>query len=153
MSTKKTAPETNDLLDLKKVGENLTGKAREVWLAGLGAIASVEEEGQKLFSTLVSKGTDLEKKGEDTINAAVADVKGQVKTEWKKVEDKVDETVGSVSEVFEKNVSVVLEKIGVPTSTEVKDLIGKVESLTKKVEELTKKVDIAKKEPAKKAEA
>lgn len=153
MADKTNTEKTADLLDLKKFGENLSGKAREVWLAGLGAIASVEEEGQKLFGNLVEKGTELEKKGEEKINAAVADVKGQVKAEIKKVEDKVDETMGSVSNVFEKNVSVVLEKIGVPTSTEVKDLIGKVENLTKKVEELTKKVDIAKKEPAKKAEA
>jgi poly(hydroxyalkanoate) granule-associated protein len=152
MSTKKETPE-NNFLDLKKAGEQLTGKAREVWLAGLGAIASVEEEGQKLFNVLVAKGSELEKKGEEKINAAVADVKGQVKDEWKKVEDKVEDTVGSISEVFEKNVSAVLDKFGVPTATEVKDLIGKVESLTKKVEELTKKVDIAKKEPAKKAEA
>lgn len=152
MATQKTTP-TTDLLDLKKFGDNLSGKAREVWLAGLGAIASVEEEGEKLFGTLVQKGAELEKKGEESINAAVADVKGQVKAEIKKVEDKVDETVVSVTGVFEKNVSTVLEKFGVPTATEVKDLIGKVESLTKKVEELTKKVDIAKKEPAKKAEA
>lgn len=152
MSAKKET-KSNDLLDLKKFGDNLSGKAREVWLAGLGAVASVEEEGEKLFNTLVGRGAEVEKKGEQRINDAVADVKGQVKAEIKKVEDKVDGTIDSVTGAFEKNVAVVLEKIGVPSSNEVKDLIGKVENLTKKVEELTKKVDIAKKEPAKKAEA
>lgn len=135
-----------ELLDLKKVGENLTGKAREVWLAGLGAIATVEDEGQKLYGTLVEKGAAFEKAGEDKINGLVSDVKGQVKAEYKKVEDKVEQTVQSVSDVFEKNVATVLEKVGVPTAGEVSNLISKVENLTRKVEDLTKKVDASKKD-------
>ena len=43
----------NDIKDLKET-------ANKVWLAGLGALASVGEEGGKLFNTLVDKGSGVE---------------------------------------------------------------------------------------------
>jgi poly(hydroxyalkanoate) granule-associated protein len=128
-------------IDFKSIQENLTGTAREVWLAGLGALASVEKEGNKLFDNLVERGQELEKKGEDKINATYDDVKSSIKGEIKKVEGRFENTINKVSESFEENVSSVLEKVGVPTFGEVKDLISKVETLTKKVDDLSKKVD------------
>lgn len=140
-------------IDFKSIQDNITGTAREVWLAGLGALASVESEGNKLFDKLVERGQDLEKKGEDKINSAYNDVKGSIQNEYKKVEGRFENTFSKVSESFEENVSTVLEKVGVPTFGEVKDLIGKVETLTKKVDELSKKVDAkAEAKPAASAE-
>lgn len=130
--------------DLNAIRESLTENAREVWLAGLGALASVEEEGNKLFDQLVKKGTEFEKKGEEKINSTYKEIRGKIEKNVKKVGDAVNEQVDKVTESFEGNVAKVLEKVGVPTFGEVKDLISKVEGLTKKVDALSKKVDSGK---------
>lgn len=144
MATQKKEQNT---FDLNAIRENLTENARQVWLAGLGALASVEDEGNKLFDQLVKKGTDFEKKGEDKINSTYKEISGEVEKNVKKVGDAVNEQVEKVTESFEGNVSKVLEKVGVPTFGEVKDLISKVEDLTKKVDALSKKVESEKSAP------
>ena len=134
------------VLDLKEMGKDFTGKARDIWLAGLGALSSVEEQGNKIFKNLVEKGTELEKKGKEQIES----VYGKAKEEFNKVE-------GKVSKSIEDTVSDVLDKIGVPSRDEVNTLISKVDALAGKVDELAGKLDssaaktAAKRTPATKA--
>ncbi len=130
MSTKKKNQE-------KSIVESLSGRAREVWLAGLGALASVEQEGTKVFKSLVDKGEDFEKRGKDQIDEIYSDVsekykeiEGKVKSKFNKAEDELDE-----------NLQELIHKMGVPTQDEIKELTTQVEKLVKKVDALSKKVD------------
>jgi poly(hydroxyalkanoate) granule-associated protein len=132
MSTKESK-KTNEA----SVIDSLTGKAREVWLAGLGALASVEEEGNKVFNKLVEKGTDFEKRGKKQIDEVYQDisekyrdVESKVKSKFSKAEDEIDE-----------NLQDLIHKMGVPTKDEINDLSKQVEKLVKKVDTLSKKVD------------
>lgn len=118
-------------LDIKDLQNNLSDKAREVWLAGLGALATVEEEGNKFYDTLKAKGEDLEKRGKKQIESTLDSVKKSYKETEKKVTDTVTNTV-------EDSVKQVMDKFDIPSRDEVKNLISKVESLTKKVDELNK---------------
>ncbi|MCH7891294.1 MAG: phasin family protein, partial [Gemmatimonadetes bacterium] len=47
----------------KKVQKDVVESASKIWLAGLGALSVAEEEGGKLFKTLVKKGEGFEKRG------------------------------------------------------------------------------------------
>ena len=47
----------------------IKANASKVWLAGLGALATAEEEGGKLFRGLVKKGETYEKKGKAQLDA------------------------------------------------------------------------------------
>ena len=59
--TKKS--ENTSLIDIKDMEKNVSDTARQIWLAGLGALASAKDEGVKIYDTLVEKGTEFEKKG------------------------------------------------------------------------------------------
>ena len=52
--------------------------AQEIWLAGLGAFAKAQEEGQKVFKALVREGTSIQKRTmkvtEDKVNDVTAKV-------------------------------------------------------------------------------
>ena len=54
---------------IKKNGyvPGLRDTAQQIWLAGLGAFALAEEEGGKLFRSLVHKGETLEQKGMEQV--------------------------------------------------------------------------------------
>ncbi len=131
MSAKKSKKEETNFVD------NLTGTAREVWLAGLGALASVEEEGSKVFNKLVERGTDFEKRGKEQLDDIYNDVSKAVKD----VETKVKSKFNKAEDELEDNVSELVHKLGVPTRDEIKELTSHVEKLAKKVETLSKKVE------------
>lgn len=120
------------LIDIKDMEKNVTEKAREIWLAGLGALATAKEEGVRLYDSLVEKGVEFEKKGKKEIESLIDSVKTMAKDTENKVTAKVSETLDDA-------VKQVLDRFDIPSRDEVKTLIEKVEALTKKVEELSKK--------------
>ncbi|MCH8568102.1 MAG: phasin family protein [Balneolales bacterium] len=119
--------------------ESLTGKAREVWLAGLGALASVEEEGSKVFNKLVDKGEKFEERGKKQLDEAYDDLN---KT-YKEFETKLKSTFSKAEGEIDDNLQELVHKMGVPTQEEIKELTSQVEKLVKKVDQLSKKVDQA----------
>lgn len=105
--------------------------AHRIWLAGLGALASAEEEGGKLFKSLVSKGKKVEARGKVQLDK----VKGQVKKARTKAESTFDKFGGAIDD----KVAAAVKRLGVPTRTEVQKLTRRVEALNKKVDQLKPK--------------
>jgi len=137
--TKKS--ENTSLIDIKDMEKNVSDTARQIWLAGLGALASAKDEGVKIYDTLVEKGTEFEKKGKKEIEALLDSVKSMAK-------ETENSVTGKVTETIDDTVKRVLERFDIPSRDEVKTLISKVETLAKKVEELSKK-SVAEKSAAK----
>lgn len=112
--------------------EELTERGREVWLAGLGAMAAAEEEGTKLFNSLIERGKSYESQGREQLEEVAETATEQQQALSERVESTIAETV-----------EVALERFGVPTQSEVKTLSRQLDRLTKKVEQLTKALDEA----------
>jgi poly(hydroxyalkanoate) granule-associated protein len=130
---------------VKKTTGSITDTAREIWLAGLGALAAVEEEGSKFYSNLVDKGAEFEKKGKKQVDEFYKDVNDK----YKDLEKRIADTYGKAEDKVEDNMAQLVKKMGVPSREEVKELSSKVEKLMKKVDELSKKMNESEKQPAK----
>ncbi len=115
--------------DLLARGRQMVGVGHDIWLAGLCAVATVEEEGTNLFSTLVKRGQKLETEGKKRIVAVKEDVTTRQKAMTQTVE-------GTVYEPLLKAMS----RFGVPTRGEIKDLTAKVDALTHQVDLLVTKM-------------
>lgn len=133
MTTKKQAE--------KDFKDELKQNAEKVWMAGLGALATAEEEGGKLFRGLVKKGETYEKKGlaqfeklKAKVEGAAESAKDRAGEAWGKVEDRVED----VEDRLDDRVAVVLRKIGVPSKNEISTLTRRVEELTLLVEKKLK---------------
>jgi len=125
----------------KSIPKDIQKSAQQIWLAGLGALATAEEEGTKVFKNLVKKGERYEVPGSRQVGDTVDVVKqtaknaqakaeaqigkqlGWVESNWERVEDRIDDTVATT-----------LQRMGVPSRDEVKKLTRRIEQLTKKVE-------------------
>lgn len=112
--------------------EELTERGREVWLAGLGALATVEEEGTKLFNRLVDRGQEFEDERRHELEEAKEKVREQGDEALEQIEEAGEETQSMLAE----SVNSALERFGVPTREEVDDLADKVDHLSRQVEEL-----------------
>ena len=117
----------------KDLQTEVKDSAHQIFLAGLGALALAEEEGSKLFKTLVKKGEGFEKRGKKQFDKVSKTVEGQVDSAL----DQAEGAWGKIGRSFDERVAGALQRLGVPSRMEI-------QKLTKRVEQLTKKVDQAK---------
>ena len=105
----------------------LKGKAREIWLAGLGALNLAGEEGGKLFQQLVERGRDQEK--------ANAEMMGKAKERAQGLKENARETLGRIAAPIEDGLSSAMQRLGVPSRAEILKLTQRVEELTRIVQQ------------------
>jgi poly(hydroxyalkanoate) granule-associated protein len=123
---KELAGETGEI----GLGSTVRESAHNIWLAGLGAFAKAQEEGGKLFETLVREGEIVQQRARKSADDKIAEVSATASGTWEKLE-----------QVFEDRVARALRGLGVPTGEDVKELSARVSELTKVVEKLTEKVE------------
>lgn len=101
---------------------------KQIWLAGLGAFSRAEEEGSKMFDSLVKVGEELESK---TVEITDQTVKVAEKTK-----ESVTDTKDKVEKLLDHGVSTSLNKIGLVTTKDVQHLEGLIIALHQKVDAL-----------------
>ncbi len=130
MSEKRLKDKSNE----KQVMGSVVDSARQIWLAGLGAFSKAEEEGGKLFESLVKEGEEVEARTRKTAEKKVEEVREKME----EVKNKVSDTWDGLEQVFEDRVARVLNRLGVPTNDDVQELSKRVEELHESVKVLIK---------------
>jgi poly(hydroxyalkanoate) granule-associated protein len=117
--------ETRSPRNVDQVRRDLLEAGRNLWLAGLGVVAQVEEEGRGLFDRFVERGRKVEGEQFRAVDRTVSRTTETVK-EWS---DRVQ--VG-----LSKGMNGVLHRVGLPTQADLGHLAHRLEDLTRKVEQL-----------------
>jgi poly(hydroxyalkanoate) granule-associated protein len=102
---------------------SLFDAARKVLLAGVGAMALAQDEVEEFVNRLVERGGIAEKDGKKLVR----EMMDRRRKEAQKAEDQMD-----------KRVKDLLDRMNVPTKSDIEALSAKITALTKKVEELKK---------------
>lgn len=111
-------------IDFEKMRKDLTEAGRSIWLAGLGAVARAEEEGQEIFERFVERGRKVEKSQFKSIDRTVARTTDTLK-DWS---DKVQGTVRD-------GMKEVLHRVGMPSRQDLEHLSARINDLSKKVDQ------------------
>jgi len=98
--------------------------ANQIWLAGLGAFSMAQQEGLKMFDSLVQEGEKVQEKTKTAADERLADMRTKATGTWDRLE-----------KVFEDRVARALNSLSVPSRQDI-------DALTQRVAELT---EIAKK--------
>ena len=107
-SKTKSGLERKSVLDFRKY-------TKQIWLAGLGAFSRAEEEGNKLFDSLVKVGEELESKTTDIADQTVEKVS-------EKAKESVIDTKDKVEKLIDHSVHHSLNRIGLVTLKDVQHL-------------------------------
>jgi len=102
-------------------GSSLFSLARKVMVATIGAVALAQEEAEAFIQKLVERGEIAEQGGRKLIN----DLKEKRKAKAQEAEDELDQRVAEV-----------LDRMNVPTKSDIDDLSEKITVLTEKIDEL-----------------
>lgn len=116
------------------VATNIRESANRIWLAGLGAYAKTQEEGEKLFQSLVKEGEKVEKQAKKIAEARFEEAKGKV-VEFR---GKASQQFDRLEELFQERVAQVLNRLGVPTQEDIQELTKRVEALNESIMALKK---------------
>ena len=108
----------------KNTQEELKDSVHRIWLAGLGAVAEVEDGGREFFDRLVERGAPIEEK-------------------QKKLTETVTERASKAARSFSKRVEETVElegrgmlkRLNLMTREDVKILSARLETLSKKINE------------------
>ena len=126
------------LLD-NPLAHNVRDFARQIWLAGLGAFARTQDEGGKLFETLVQEGQAVDARMKKTADEKIEPPKSGVETMKGKVEEIREKATGAwnkLEEVFQARVARALRRLGVPTRDDIQQLFQQVDLLSQNIQEL-----------------
>lgn len=100
--------------------------AQQIWLAGLGAFAKAQEEGNKVFDALVKEGESIQSRTRKLTDEKFAQVAGKAAGTW-----------GRLEQVLEDRVARSLGSLGVPSKKDIEKLSKRVVELTAVVQSLT----------------
>lgn len=106
---------------------------KQIWLAGLGAFSRAEDEGNRLFDSLVQVGEELESKTIDIADNTV----GVVEEVRGRVSGRVSDTKERVERALDERVNSTVSRIGFASHREVAQLIELIERLETKVDLMT----------------
>lgn len=116
------------------VATNIRESANRIWLAGLGAYAKTQEEGEKLFQSLIKEGEKVEKQAKKTAETRIEEARGKV-VEFR---GKANQQFDRLEELFQERVAQVLNRIGIPTQEDIQELSKRVEALNESIMALKK---------------
>ena len=112
--------------------------AHEIWLAGLGAFAKAQEEGQKVFKALVREGSTMQQRTMKATEERVSDVTGRVNDVTNKVsqvaaglQKQATGTWDKLEGVFEARVQRALNRLSVPTQKDMDALNRRLDELSR----------------------
>ncbi len=129
---------------VKDFSKQVMDSSHQIWLAGLGAFSRAQQEGMKVFETLVKQGQEIESRTKDIANAKVEEVRARTE----EIKAKATGNWDKLEQVFEERVSRALNRLGVYTSKDVQALADRVADLSEAVNTL-----LAEKQGAKPAKA
>ena len=133
--------------------------AQQIWLAGLGAFSKAQDEGGKVFESLVKDGVRIQRKTQAVAEEKISEATSKMASMATEISSKASGQWGKLEDIFEDRVAKALSKLGVPSAKDIAALNARIDELGKgagkapAARKPAAKAAPAKKAPAKKAPA
>jgi poly(hydroxyalkanoate) granule-associated protein len=112
-----------------KSADRIKDSAQQIWLAGLGAFAKMQQEGSKAFEALVKDGAGMQKKTPQAAEETLGQAQQRMAGFASEFGSKAAGQWGKLENIFEERVARALEKLGTPTAADMAALQARVDAL------------------------
>jgi poly(hydroxyalkanoate) granule-associated protein len=134
---KKAKAEMGSQIDqARELSQTVFNSSHQIWLAGLGAFARAQQEGMKMFDTLVRQGQKLETRTRQAASDTATAARDAATAKAKEMQQMAGGTWDKLEQVFEDRVARALSKLGVYTQNDVQQLVQRVDALSEAVNRL-----------------
>ncbi len=127
---------TRQFEQARELSQAVLNSSHQIWLAGLGAFARAQQEGMKMFETLVRQGQQLETRTRQAAVDTASAARGAATAKAKEMQQMAGGTWDKLEQVFEDRVERALSKLGVHTQNDVQQLVERVDALSEAVNRL-----------------
>lgn len=110
--------------------------AQQIWLAGLGAFSKAQEEGGKVFETLVKEGLSIQKRTQAVAEEKLSEATTRMSSMANDLSAKASGQWDKLEGIFEDRVSRSLKKLGVPSARDIDALVERIDELQRTVASL-----------------
>jgi len=128
--------------DPLRMSEHMKDSAQQIWLAGMGAFAKAQQEGTKVFETLVKEGSKLQEATQQA-QAKVAEAAEKMSAMASDMGQRATGHIDRLEGIFEERVAKALQHMGLPSAKDLADLQARVAALEA---QLSAKPDVAKRQ-------
>ncbi len=121
--------------DPQHMSEQMKNSAQQIWQAGLGAFAKAQEEGSKVFETLVKDGSKFQETTLQT-QAKMAEAAAKAGAMASDMGQRASGQFDRLEGIFEERVAKALHSMGLPNAQDMADLQARVDTLEAEVKAL-----------------
>lgn len=100
--------------------------ATEIWLAGLGAFAAAQREGNKIFEALVKQGEAVRERTRKAASERIGVLTADASQRWDKLGQMLEEPLGRA-----------FHRLNLPTKKDINELSSRIDKLTAATEKLS----------------
>ena len=103
--------------------------SHQIWLAGLGAMAQAQAQGNKAIETLVSDGLAFQRKSQEEARQRFEEATERFTSMAQGLGQQATGRIDKLEHVFEERVARALHRLGMPTLQDIADLQTRVADL------------------------
>jgi poly(hydroxyalkanoate) granule-associated protein len=111
------------------VAKAIRDSAQQIWLAGLGAYAKAQDEGGKVFDTLIKEGASLQRKTRGLAEERLGEVSSRVSGLAEEVTARAGQQWDKLESIFDERVAKSLQRLGVPSAKDLAELSARIDAL------------------------
>ena len=111
--------------------------AQQIWLAGMGAFAKAQAEGNKVFEALVRDGQSLQRKTQSATEERISEVTTKMTDLAGGLSGKATQHWDKLETIFDERVAKALNRLGVPSAKDVDALMARIDALSASVASLS----------------
>ncbi len=139
MVTKMHKSASADTKSPSQLSGSIKESAQQIWLAGLGAFAKAQQEGSKVFDSLVKDGGAIQRKTQAAAEEKISEATSRMATMATDISSKASGQWDKLENIFEDRVSKALNKLGVPSAKDIDALVARIDELNRNVAKLSAK--------------
>jgi poly(hydroxyalkanoate) granule-associated protein len=119
--------------------DTVKDSAQQIWLAGLGAFSKAQEEGGKVFESLVREGVAIQRKTQTVAEEKLSEATSRMASMASDISSKASGQWDKLESIFESRVAKAMNKLGVPSSKDIDVLVARIDELNRSVAKLSAK--------------